>query len=284
MILKLRYRLFLKAIQIVNYGYYEITILDRLKLFKNHLFNSFLKNQNEVEIKTIKIRNTYVITLEERSDRRKILEEQIKNRDIKLEYFIVNPPTSIQVTNKYFHKNTIKCISYGAIGCAMSHINLLEKIARSENDDYFIVLEDDIQFSLNYEKIIHDLTLKYPVDSDLFYLGSRNKRKRDILFNTPNGYNRSFNNRLGAYGYLINRIGAKKILQYLLPLKLYCGGIDTALGMLIRKRIITAYQFNDCAVTHCGNNPSNIFNPSAPNKILHSSANSDWPLKKYNFN
>ena len=74
------------------------------------------------------LKNIYYINLEERTDRKKHIENEFK----KLGW------------NNYTRFNAIKH-SKGAIGCSMSHLEIL-KNARNNNLDYVVILEDDIQF------------------------------------------------------------------------------------------------------------------------------------------
>ena len=63
----------------------------------------------------------------------------------------------------------------------------------------------------------------------------------------------------------------------MLPLNLICGGIDTAIGIAVRQKKINAYRVNSNIVFHENDVSSNIYNPSVPQKKLHSSAIRDWP-------
>jgi len=63
-----------------------------------------------------------------------------------------------------------------------------------------------------------------------------------------------------------------------LPINLICGGIDTAIGILVRDKKINAYQFYPTLVYHDNNISSNIFNPSAKKKKLDLRTIKQWPL------
>jgi glycosyl transferase family 25 len=85
------------------------------------------------------ITNIFYINLESRLDRRIHVENQMKNVGLKAVRF-----------NAIKHED-------GAIGCSMSHLELL-KMAKNENLDHILIMEDDITFlhprifrhSLNY--------------------------------------------------------------------------------------------------------------------------------------
>jgi GR25 family glycosyltransferase involved in LPS biosynthesis len=178
---------------------------------------------------------------------------------------------------KYFTNRSRRYLSFGALGCALAHIKLMEKVSTMDDDKFYVVLEDDIGFNPIFQGLIMRLMNTYPTDADIFFLGSRNERLRDISFYCENDYCRSFNCRLGAYAYIISGKSAKKILQNILPIDLICGGIDTAIGITIRRQKIIAYQMNDSIIFHDNTISSNIYNPSNPAKILHESVITNWP-------
>jgi glycosyl transferase family 25 len=74
------------------------------------------------------INNVYYINLEERIDRRILVEQELKNLGWKYERF-----------------NAIK-LKNPRVGCSMSHLKLLEK-AKKEDLDYIVIIEDDIMFT-----------------------------------------------------------------------------------------------------------------------------------------
>jgi len=73
------------------------------------------------------IKNIYYINLESRVDRKKFIEKQMENLGLNVTRF-----------------NAIKH-HIGAIGCSLSHLQLL-KFAKEQNFDHILILEDDIHF------------------------------------------------------------------------------------------------------------------------------------------
>lgn len=73
------------------------------------------------------ITNTFYINLENRTDRKKLIEEELKNIGIVYQRF-----------------NAIKH-EVGAIGCSLSHLEILEN-AHKNNLDHVLILEDDVKF------------------------------------------------------------------------------------------------------------------------------------------
>lgn len=74
------------------------------------------------------IRHAYYINLDSRPDRKQYVEDQL---------------TAIGINAQRF--NAVK-LTNGALGCSMSHLKLLE-MAKKENFDHILIVEDDIQFT-----------------------------------------------------------------------------------------------------------------------------------------
>lgn len=45
----------------------------------------------------------------------------------------------------------------GVIGCALSHIHLWNKLINDKENDFYIILEDDITFCDNFKKYLGDV-------------------------------------------------------------------------------------------------------------------------------
>ena len=86
----------------------------------------------KTEIETYVLENVYYINLEERKDRKELVESELT-----------------RMKWKYKRFNAIR-LEDGRAGCSMSHLKLLE-MARAENLEYIVIVEDDIQFT-NPEK------------------------------------------------------------------------------------------------------------------------------------
>ena len=83
--------------------------------------------------------------------------------------------------NNYFEQNGIKInstfrnpytnstITKGEIGCALSHYNAWKKQLNKEGVRYPIIMEDDIQFTADFIKVLNDLVNKN-LEFDLIYL------------------------------------------------------------------------------------------------------------------
>lgn len=97
----------------------------------------------------------------------------------------------------------------GAIGCALSHKLIYEKILYG-NDDYALILEDDIWFANNFTTKLLAIIMDMPKFDVLFigYHHTRNNDKKYMKVDTE---------IYGLFGYIINKKAAKKFIE-LFPL------------------------------------------------------------------
>jgi glycosyl transferase family 25 len=102
------------------------------------------------------IKNVYYINLESRIDRKQFMEDQMNKLG-----FTANRFNAIQ------HPR-------GAIGCSLSHLNLL-KLAKEKDLDHILILEDDIHF-LKPELFINNLNnfLKNHKNFDVLLIAGNN--------------------------------------------------------------------------------------------------------------
>jgi GR25 family glycosyltransferase involved in LPS biosynthesis len=100
------------------------------------------------------LENVYYINLEERKDRKELVESEL----IKLNW-------------KYERFNAIR-LKDGRAGCSMSHLKLLE-MAKEKKLEYIVILEDDIQFTnaTTYNRMLSQFNM---------YMAS-NKMEYDVL-------------------------------------------------------------------------------------------------------
>lgn len=138
--------------------------------------------------------------------------------------------------------NYIGIVKPGAIGNYMSWANILKRITEN-NNDYTIVLEDDIlisdkkQFNMQYDKLFSEL----PPDFDVIYMGTSVFSKIHCT-----RYNGSLNKITsdttqisGLYGIIISRKAAIKLIKNWLPMK---SESDIEFTNRIIKRELDAYH------------------------------------------
>lgn len=124
----------------------------------------------------------------------------------------------------------------GEIGCALSHKKCLQKMINDGLDDV-VVFEDDAIFD---ERLLEFLKYKkeFPKDLELLLLGHHRQTYADDGFRIQSPYSKRFDLKIkdyhikrlvgrgnGAYGYYINKKGAKRLLanmeKIFLPFDLY---------------------------------------------------------------
>jgi GR25 family glycosyltransferase involved in LPS biosynthesis len=156
----------------------------------------------------------------------------------------------------------------GIIGCALSHINLWKQLIQDTSNDYYIILEDDIEvceqfkdkLSLYQNIIENELKDKY----DLFYLGYtlRNDMLHDRFTTYPSIlYNRLFTNKYsgGTFGYIIHKSFAIKLID-----DIYTNSVSRAIDFYMAD-IPNVRMFN--AQPHILFSDSIIINPSTNSDI-----------------
>ena len=62
----------------------------------------------------------------------------------------------------------------GRLGCLNSHLSLI-KLAKAENLNRILILEDDVQFANNIQKTFRSISKQIPGDWSLLYLGGNEK-------------------------------------------------------------------------------------------------------------
>jgi len=173
-----------------------------------------------------KITKTYYINLDRRVDRNlHMLEEKEKSkylfsaeryRAIDGKMLDINTLDSKFITKQGIEKilsnkvnNWGTDLTYGSVGCALSHYNLYIDCF---NNSYtsIMILEDDIRLSNNIDTAI-DVATNFDFDTfDIFYFGYHNNPKKfpiddHVYFAQSYVY--------GCFGYIISLRGIKKILM-----------------------------------------------------------------------
>ena len=185
----------------------------------------------------------FVISLESSSER-KVTFDNYNSKYIKYTYHNAVDGKNININNldpKLFKKGS-QNYSNGAIGCALSHLQLWDKCI--ELNKPIVIMEDDAIVSRDYNKHINNLMnnllpktwdivqLNYNFDSILSY-NNTNYETCNCIFNKhkmtkidiSNFVNTKINTTIaklnfcfGMSAYIINPIGAKKLKDNCFPL------------------------------------------------------------------
>ena len=151
----------------------------------------------------------------------------------------------------------------GGIGCYLSHSQLLEQLVEEENDDtIYAIIEDDIKTNCSeneYKEYLSNL----PLDWEFCFLGYlrqlnvRNKKNKMI-----NDYYQTVEDVLfGTHFYLVNKKGAKKLLEFLYPI---IQQIDIYVTYINLYKDMNTYKSNKNLFQQNNESPSTIQNVCVP--------------------
>ena len=123
----------------------------------------FFKSQATLDIRNIKI---YVINMKSSVNRRNHIKKILRNYN----YEFVNAVNGKELHSNDFNNitsNSLRELSRGEVGCFLSHKKVYKKFLNS-NEDYCLILEDDIQLCKNFVYEINKC-LSQINNFDIFY-------------------------------------------------------------------------------------------------------------------
>jgi len=194
--------------------------------------------------KPICIRQTFVLSLKTSLNRRSVIKKRFDNE--KLGYTISDGAIGLD-TYKFTKAISIRSVNYlskGSIGCWLGHYSIWAEVVNRKLE-YSMIFEDDIILAKNFNNELNYALEGVPLDFDILFLNSGNNyphNKRAIV----NGkVFIPYQIRNGAYGYIVSYNGARKLLSMVPTVQVTRGGVDSAIGSLIRDRLILAYHLNE---------------------------------------
>jgi len=170
---------------------------------------------------------TFVVNLDRRPDRWEQLDKD-KLSFLNYERFSAIDGTKLKNScqlQQIFENNDYK-MRKGMVGCFLSHIKLFIDLIDSEFD-YFLILEDDVEFVPDFENKLNHLLkqVKAKNDCDFVFIGHHVKdlSLSDVVFDKTTfpeiekwNVQQSLQNSLGGTtGYLVSKKGANKFLDFL---------------------------------------------------------------------
>jgi GR25 family glycosyltransferase involved in LPS biosynthesis len=177
-------------------------------------------NKNKIEKFTTNILGennlkTYFINLDEHIDRWNINKNKINN----MIRFNAIHGKKLDKSNliKNGILNNINELLPGQLGCALSHISVMNLI-KNQKEEYGLILEDDVIIPDNFELIFNNLIKNCPEKWDIIFLGGCNiyGKKYNDNFIIPLDNNGSKN--LCMHAVLLNKNNVDKIINVLQPL------------------------------------------------------------------
>lgn len=218
------------------------------KSFVNKITKSdYIGNNDGIYVKDIlNLFPMKIVNLDRRTDRWESTKKTLDSAGItQYERFSAIDGQTLQMTPeiKMLFRNNDFNYRQGFIGCAMSHIKLWKQLVESK-DDYYIVLEDDIELVDNFKEKLN-VTLHHILQnpfSELCFLGHFLWSGKPAKSNDYPELSKLSNDDYmgGTYGYIISKSAAWKYLQLIKYLGVQ-NGIDRFMQL----------NFRHIQVTHC---------------------------------
>jgi GR25 family glycosyltransferase involved in LPS biosynthesis len=216
----------------------EIQFYGKENNSKTEIKESEIKEEIKTELPVLDQKfKTYVINLDRRPDRWENFKKNATEID-NYERFsavdgkmIKNSSQLQQIfeSNDYYMRR-------GMVGCLLSHVKIYTELINSEYD-YFTVLEDDVEFTPDFKNKYDNIMTQVNKNWDLIFLGHHvrdiNRQKDELVKDkipvlTKRDAYWSFLNSLGGTGgYIISKIGARKLLDFIDKNGGSSNGIDT---------------------------------------------------------
>ncbi len=172
----------------------------------------------EIYVLNLKSRTEKLLKIKKQLDEQKIkykIFEGIDGKNLDLNYLKDN---EIKICNNYYWTIKNRNMTYGELGCTLSHLKIYEKHILSNKKDYCLILEDDVIIPDNFLSKLKNITFEINKISnwDLIYLG----RKKMNFGKDDEEYDNDLFIKCGtswwSCGYIIN----KKACNYILNSKI----------------------------------------------------------------
>lgn len=164
---------------------------------------------------------TFVLNLEHNTERKKYMQNLLKDIPIDYEFFPAVYGKSITNIEQFYdsklaEKRAKRQLNVGEIGCALSHKAIYKKMI-DENISQALILEDDISFLPNFFEVYTAMS-QFNVGNKVVLLGTTAKKPmkkvwKKNLFNSYSMY-LVLNSYGGTYGYIIGLDAAKRIYYH----------------------------------------------------------------------
>jgi len=180
----------------------------------------------------------FCINLDRRPDRWKFMQSQFAHLRMPVQRWSAVDGNNLNVQNlanvglvakaalpRYFLPAQQKLfgtdLTDGAIGCALSHMQIWKEIiecGRGEQST-FLVLEDDCQFLPDFsEEVLAQRLDHVPNDWELIYIGGQDLMHKQHRYEVSTGVRRLYKGFRETTAYVINVAGAKAALEVCVPM------------------------------------------------------------------
>ncbi|RYE20860.1 MAG: glycosyltransferase family 25 protein [Sphingobacteriaceae bacterium] len=187
----------------------------------------------------LKVNFIYVISLRYKSDRRRFIKNQLNKQKINFS-FVDAAEGCAEGDKSIISDRSVSYLTLGSVGCWISHYKVWSRIAKSGFCS--VVLEDDVKVNDNFMYNLNYALSLIPSDADVVYINSGNNYLRNMRYLVNNIAFVPYQIRNGAYAYCVTKQGAIKLLNLISDVQVTRGGVDSAIGALIRNKEINAYH------------------------------------------
>lgn len=169
-----------------------------------------------------------IVNLERRSDRKKDTMNKLDKAGIPTddcEFIKAVDGSALKPTPelKHLFRNNDFGSRKGVIGCALSHYNLWKRLLNDSQHEYYVIMEDDFMLCSNFKKQLDTLKSNNEFATrEVLFLGYHmfeKNRNYDIYNMVSHEVDvKELNKDIyigGYFAYSINKVGAKKILDYI---------------------------------------------------------------------
>lgn len=190
--------------------------------YENNKKNAYQMN-NHVQFDN---NNIKIINLKKRTDRRTHMKNLMEKQGIyNYDFFEAIDGYQLEASHeiKELFRNNDFSYRKGYIGCALSHIELWRQLVNDTSNDFYLILEDDIELNINFKKI-YDSLKEYLKNLEMIFLGYHMyENLTDEIKEEYSSLNKGitiqdFRDNLsfgGFFSYSINKVCAKKLLEYI---------------------------------------------------------------------
>jgi GR25 family glycosyltransferase involved in LPS biosynthesis len=164
---------------------------------------------------------TFVINLERRPDRKRYMEEQLERIGLSdVEFFKAVDGSTLTPNDRLkrlFHMNDFACRA-SIMGAALSHLTLWQRLVLDTENDFYVIMEDDISLHPNFKQILAN-SIDTLASSGLVYFGcTKFNRQEQPEFSTKESSIVPLDKSLYAGGffcYSISKSAAKRACRYI---------------------------------------------------------------------
>ena len=197
---------------------------DKKNAYQLNNESQFFENKSQ-----LKNNNFKVVNLTRRPDRKKAITTLFKDHNVKdYTFYKAIDGKELKSTNelkKIFDGNDFGNRT-GVIGCALTHLKLWKELIEDNDNNYYLIFEDDITLTQNkFNERLNSLKPEFE-KNELLFLGYHmfsNKRKEfETIYETISDETQlkieTINKELyigGTFAYSINKIGAKILIEHI---------------------------------------------------------------------